>query len=186
MIYTLTAPSPVRWGLFFALFPVFCAVLHHLLFSDFQIHIALPLSPACQSAASPRCIRLTSLSFVWHCPCRRISPLCMIQKIHCRGRNQPFCVSAGTEDFPTFFKRCTGRTRQCTKPDTCFARSRVNEKDQLFRLCTEDGLLSYHIRPIAVRISRIRIMPRAASNSGIRNMSSVYFLLVSVTSTIRA
>lgn len=190
MIYTLTAPSPVRWGLFFALFTVFCAVLHHLLFSDFQIHVALPLSPACQSAASPRCIRLTSLSFVWHCPCRRISPLCTIQKIHCGGRNQPFCMSLEQRIFNPFSNAVRGGRSSAPNRIPALLPLGQTKKTSfsagLFRSCTEDGLLSYHIRPIAVRISRIRIMPRAASNSGIRNMSSVYFLLVSVTSTIRA
>ena len=149
-----------------------------------------PHCPAAFSRLPVRCLSpLYPSDFTIFCMALPLPPM-TVQKIHCGGRNQPFCVSAGTEDFQSFFKRCTGRTKQCTKPDTCFAPFRANEKTSfsagLFRSCTEDGLLSYHIRPIAVRISRIRIMPRAASNSGIRNMSSVYFLLVSVTSTIRA
>lgn len=128
MIYTLTAPSPVRWGLFFCSFHGFlCSSPPSAVF-----RLPDPRCPAAFSRLPVRCLSpLYPSDFTLFCMALPLPPM-TVQKIHCGGRNQPFCVSAGTEDFPTFFKRCTGRTRQCTKPDTCFARSRVNEKDQLF------------------------------------------------------
>lgn len=149
-----------------------------------------PHCPAAFSRLPVRCLSpLYPSDFTIFCMALPLPPM-TVQKIHCGGRNQPFCMSLEQRIFQPFSNAVRGGRSSAPNRIPALLPLGQTKKTSfsagLFRSCTEDGLLSYHIRPIAVRISRIRIMPRAASNSGIRNMSSVYFLLVSVTSTIRA
>ena len=113
---------------------VFCSFHSFLCSSPPSAVFRLP-DPRCPAAFSRLPVRCLSplypSDFTLFCMILPLPPM-TVQKIHCGGRNQPFCVSAGTEDFPTFLKRCTGRTKQRIKPNTCLAPFRANEKDQLF------------------------------------------------------
>ncbi len=190
MIYTLTAPSPVRWGLFFCSFHGFlCSSPPSAVF-----RLPDPRCPAAFSRLPVRCLSpLYPSDFTLFCmalPLPQNIPTMQSRKSTAEEEISRFACQLEQRIFNPFSNAVRGGRSSAPNRIPALLPLGQTKKTSfsagLFRSCTEDGLLSYHIRPIAVRISRIRIMPRAASNSGIRNMSSVYFLLVSVTSTIRA
>lgn len=191
MIYTLTAPSPVRWGLFFCSFHGFlCSSPPPAVF-----RLPDPRCPAAFSRLPVRCLSpLYPSDFTLFCMILLLPqniPTMHDPENPLQRKKSAVLRVSWDRGFSNLFSNAV-RGGRGSAPNRIPALLALGETKKtsfsagLFRSCTEDGLLSYHIRPIAVRISRIRIMPRAASNSGIRNMSSVYFLLVSVTSTIRA